>query len=481
MAHLRLAAILLAAAAFAGEQVTISIDPARRGQVWEGAGSCLATWAGIEKVYLGERWQRLFAEDLGFTVLRIDLLPIVLGPDGRHYYKPVEFSPDQQRNLAFFDYSSPRNVRMTTYAAVAKALARRVPELTVVATVWTPPHWMKRGARITNGGNDSGGGTLDLSPANLEQYARYLAAAVLAFERAAGVPVHALSIANEPLFEQTYNSMKLTPEQYVKAFVPVAREFQRLGMKTRFFGPESVIYGAPPKDTWLIDQQIDYCRRILADPEAAKAMHAFAAHGYGGDGVTSDRKGSGHWAHYWSPLRASGKRSWMTETGGGDPRRALTTFPAAVIEGMLQGDLSMWVTWQVNDGAPLSEHTLVGRDLDQPTVKSAVARHLFRWIRPGAQRLATAPDIVPGRFSVTAWSHEKRRTLTISILNLEGGRNLVVRMPAGATSPLRVLQSTADGLDRELQTLKPADGRVELAVPAMSLTTLTSEPAGNAR
>jgi glucuronoarabinoxylan endo-1,4-beta-xylanase len=464
----------LACAVCAAE--TVVIDGGKKAQIWEGSGTCLATWSDKRDVYLGDQWQSIFADDMGFNILRVDLSPIVLADTGRHTYQQVEFDADPQKNLKLFQYDNPANKRMTIFAEVAKSLAQKAKDFKVICTAWTPPHWMKSGGSLINFQNDSAKGTLNFDAKNVEQYARYMAASVLAFEKAAETPVYAFSIENEPLFENNFNSMKLTPQDYPRAMSAVVSEFARLKMTTEFFGPESVIYGNPPKETWLIDQQVEYCKQIMADPISGKAILAFAAHGYGGDGITSNFTGGSPWAYYWDKVKSHGKRSWMTETGGGKPAEALTKFPAAIMEGMLQGDVSMWVTWQLGDGNEISEHTLLGTGLDTKAMKYSVAKHYFRWIRPGAQRLETKPSIVPGDYSTCAWVHEKNKTATIVLYNLKEEKTVTYQLPSSVKAKsLRVLQTTDGKPLEELAEVLISKGTVTITVPPMSLTTLTNE------
>jgi glucuronoarabinoxylan endo-1,4-beta-xylanase len=455
---------------------TVLIDEGRKAQVWQGSGACMATWGDKQDFYLGDAWQTIFAEDIGFNILRVELSSIVLGNDGRHTYQQVDFDADPKKNLHYFHYDNPANARAGLFAEVAKGLSKRIPDLKVIGSVWTPPHWMKQGGELINFQNDSAKGTLNFEENNVEQYARYMASSVVAFEKASGAHVYALSIENEPLFENPFNSMKLTPQDYPRALSPVIEEFARLKMDTKFFGPESVIYGNPPNDTWLIDQQVEYCKQIMADPVSGKGILAFAAHGYGGDGITSDFTGGSPWAYYWDKVKSSGKQSWMTETGGGKPEEALSKFPAAIMEGMLQGDVSMWVNWQLSDGGQLSEHNLLGSDLDTSSPKYNVAKQYFRWIRPGAQRLETSPSIVPGDYSTCAWVHDQNKTATIVLYNIKSEKSLTYELPKKLKiKNFRVIQTVKGKPHQELSEVKVVGGKVSITVPPMSLTTLTNE------
>src|SRR5262249_57581363 len=64
------------------------------------------------------------------------------------------------------------------------------PELSVMATPWSPPAWMKTGDSLV-------GGRLKDDPKVYDAYARYLVKFVQAYAKA-GVPIDFLSVQNDP-------------------------------------------------------------------------------------------------------------------------------------------------------------------------------------------------------------------------------------------------------------------------------------------
>ncbi|MCW2493946.1 MAG: glycoside hydrolase family 30, partial [Frankiales bacterium] len=76
--------------------------------------------------------------------------------------------------------------------------------LTVLATPWTAPAWMKTNVNTHNG---------QLAPAFEDAYARYLVKAITAY-RAAGAPVSTVAVTNEPESPRGYSpSMTMTATQ----------------------------------------------------------------------------------------------------------------------------------------------------------------------------------------------------------------------------------------------------------------------------
>ena len=319
------------------------------------------------------------------------------------------------------------------------AQKERGERMLVIASVWTPPHYMKRGAKLLYHNNDSAKGKLIPTEENLTNYARYMAAAVKAWEKAFGVPIYALSIQNEPLFEMEFSSMKFEFDLYAKALVRVKEELVRNRMKTKFFGPEHVGYGKPG-DFWLIDQQVNYLKAMVANGKAVKYIDAFAIHGYGGDGVDSDGGGEEFWRRYWDYARRFGKPSWQTETGGGEHRwqslkgrgkkQGPLNFAVAIIDGMTIGDVSLWCNWQFYDGGNATEHNLLGKDWDTGNPKYSVAKHFFRYVRPGAVRLGVTGDDARS-LKLAVWRHGADGTYVLLGVNLGDTQRIELGLPGG--------------------------------------------------
>lgn len=462
------------------EPVRAKLDATTTFQTWEGTGTSLAAWSTeAREQYRSEQWQRLYLDDMGMTVLRVDLLPTPLYPDGKHATTAFRFGPDLDDNVAKLDYD--RSPRAAIYGEVAQDLAARgttdgagAPGLRILASVWTPPHFMKDGANITNNGSDSAGGHLRMDRNNVAQYARYLAAAVTAWERRFGLPIYALSIQNEPRFEQPYSSMAISPADYATVLAEVKAELSRQGMATRLFGPEDVGYG-PEGDHSRIDAQLSFIRAVMEHPQASSAMDAFAIHGYGGDGI--DSRGyvaPGNWKYYWSNIEQYGRPTWQTESGGGPPQGMGPVYFANVIfEGMSYGQISLWCNWMFSQAKPLDQHSLVGFDLNTDQPKYAVAKHFFRYIRPGARRLAVEPFDVDG-VRLVAWQAPEGGPLTMVLINLRDQAAPVELdlAEAGRDRLLRRYQTSVAGSFVELAALR-VDGPVRLQLPPTSLTTLS--------
>ncbi|GAB1342894.1 glycoside hydrolase family 30 protein [Gemmatimonas sp.] len=147
--------------------------------------------------------------------------------------------------------------------ALLRDIRRQQPALTVMATPWSAPAWMKTPASLY-------GGTLrdDAMP----HFAHYLARVVAAFD-SAGVPIDLLSVQNEPQHAPPdYPGMRLSPAQ-------------RATLVGRHLGPALArLPHAPQLLEW--DHNWDAPEEplaVLADSAARGYVHGVAWHCYAGD------------------------------------------------------------------------------------------------------------------------------------------------------------------------------------------------------
>ena len=268
------------------QTITVDTSSAGRRQVIDGFGTCLAGSEGTNAW-----WQQLYYDDLGASMLRVDLTPNFrspysdsaynspswgnAGPDGnyaRAYTNTAGYQrlysgrsapiavmgPNIETNLAYF-------VQPTVPGAVARAGAMRrlqLGDFKLFGSLWSPAPWVKGSSGNTYGGGSFGlpskgtpfpfiwlgnfaGGRLDVSgntltnfddsaeggtgpTSALTQFARCTAAYVLGFQRKFGVSFYSLSIQNELNFEEFYNSCTYPlSSQYIAGLKAIRSEFDK--------------------------------------------------------------------------------------------------------------------------------------------------------------------------------------------------------------------------------------------------------------
>ena len=282
---LLIAALILAKRSYA-QTVTIDTSAAGRRQVIDGFGTCLSGNEGTNGW-----WQQLYFDDLGASLLRVDLTPNFrspysdnaynsptwgnAGPDGnyaRDYTNALDYKrsysgrsaqiavmgPNIDTNIGYFVFPG-------TPGAVARAGAMRrlqLGDFKLFGSLWSPAPWVKSSSGNTYSGSSFGlptngtpwpfiwlgnfaGGKLDVSgtllndfddsslggagpTSALTQFARCTAAYVRGFQRAYQVQFYALSIQNELNFEEFYNSCTYPlSAQYIAALKAVRAEFDK--------------------------------------------------------------------------------------------------------------------------------------------------------------------------------------------------------------------------------------------------------------
>ncbi|WUP38178.1 discoidin domain-containing protein [Streptomyces europaeiscabiei] len=142
--------------------------------------------------------------------------------------------------------------------------ARKInPRLTLMATPWSPPGWMKAGDSM-NGGR--------LEPDAYQPYADYFAKFLKAYA-AAGVPVRYVTPQNEPLHTtSSYPSMSLTADE-AKTFLNdyLAPTLRKQGLSTGILGYDH---------NWDVTS---YPESLYTDASSAKNATGTAWHCYAGD------------------------------------------------------------------------------------------------------------------------------------------------------------------------------------------------------
>ncbi|MEJ3404772.1 discoidin domain-containing protein [Rathayibacter sp. YIM 133350] len=297
------------------------------------------------------------------------------------------------------------------------------PQLSIVATPWSPPAWMKTGDSLVGG---------KLKPGFLyaTAYAAYLTRFVLAY-KAAGVPIDYLTVQNEP--------QNRTPKGYPGTDMTVADEarvISILGPLLKLASPKTKILGydhnwathpddianTPPGQ----DPETDYPSKLL-QTSAAKWIAGTAFHCYYGDPSAQTA------LHDEFP----DKGIWFTECSGS---HGATDTPAQFFTDTLKwhartitlGVTRNWAKSTVNWNIALDENSgphlggcdtctgLVTTHPDGSVTTNAeyyTIGHLSKFVKPGAVRVASTS------FGTTGWNGQ---VMDAAFRNPDGSTALVV-------------------------------------------------------
>jgi len=297
------------------------------------------------------------------------------------------------------------------------------PGLSVMATPWSPPAWMKDGDSLI-------GGRLKDDPKIYDAYARYLVKFVQAYAKA-GVPVDFLTVQNEPQNRHPsgYPGTDMNVGQEAKVIEALGPKLKAASPKTKILGYDhnwtthpGDVESTPPGE----DPETDYPYQLLDSP-AAKWIAGTAYHCYSGDPSAQTAL---HGAH-------PHKGIWFTECSGS---HGATDTPEQIFRGTLTwhartltiGTTRNWaksvVNWNIaldSTGGPhlggcgtctglltLQADGSVSQDAEYFTIG-----HLSKFVKPGAVRIASTS------FGTTGWNGQ---IMDVAFRNPDGSTALVV-------------------------------------------------------
>lgn len=264
---------------------------------------------------------------------------------------------------------------------LTKALALN-PSIHVMLTPWSPPGWMKTSGSMLGANPD----TKQPSSLRKEFYpalANYLVKTVQGYQ-AAGVPIYALSVQNEPLYTPpTYSGMQMLAEDQAAFFADaLGPAMVAAGLKTKVMAYDH---------NW---DQPDYPETVLKDPKAGALAAGTAWHHYAGAPAVMTE------IHDEFPQ----KDEWVTESSGGTWQKGnVLAEEAAELIAVTRNWARSYVLWALATDLDHGPHVggcgtcrgLVTIDLNKPgnPVKLEpdyyVLGHASKFLLPGAVRIGS--------------------------------------------------------------------------------------------
>lgn len=353
--------------------------------------------------------------------------------------------------------------------------------LKYVVSIWSPPADMKWLCNFSWAGDESAtrnagtvstknGGTLN--PEKYIDYATWLISCIQSYKDI-GVDLYALSLQNEPLFSEPYNSCTYTTAWYCDLLNSVVPAIKATYPGVKIFGSENMLEMEGKSDNypWF------YHQAIKNNAAARENIDILAVHGYS-DGVSASsgselaKMWTNHAEQFSGPLN---KPVWMTETSGyADSWSGYGSTPGAlnlamdIYSGLNFGNMQAWVWWQGSEASGISNYSLMSNNTGGK--KYYVSKHYFRYIRPGAIRVKSISDD-PDIF-VTAFEHQVKGTNTIILIN-NGSESKSVSIQGADLPAVFTIYLTTSGSDncKESGTINSGiDNRFE--IPAKSIVTL---------
>jgi glucosylceramidase len=241
-------------------QPTVFVDPSKTFQSFVGIGGALTdasaeTFAKLPKDKQKEILEQYFdpKKGIGYSLVRTNIHSCDFSSDTYTYVK------DNDVELKSFSVAHDEKYRIPF---IKEAIAAAGGKLTMFVSPWSPPAWMKDNNDILHGGS--------LKPAFYQSWANYYIKFIKEYQKQ-GIPIWGLSVQNEPMAKQRWESCIYTAEQ--------ERDFIK-----KYLGP--TLYKAGMQDKKLIawdhNRDLLYHRAstILSDPGAAKYVWGIGFHWY---------------------------------------------------------------------------------------------------------------------------------------------------------------------------------------------------------
>jgi glucuronoarabinoxylan endo-1,4-beta-xylanase len=301
-------------------------------------------------------------------------------------------------------------------------------QVIVFATPWTPPAAWK-----TNGSVDDG----SLNTYDYDNFANYLNA-FIAYEKAGGVNLYAISVQNEPDFLPDYESCGYTGAQ-MDAFI--AQEGGKIN--TKLMMPES--------DTFNLNESDP----TLNDANAVGYVSIVAGHNYGVN------------PFYYTNAKNHGKDVWMTEVtynpaAGSSAQPTISdAISAAELyhQAMAVAQYNAYVYWW----SPLF---LNG---DSPNYYAYALGQYSKFVRPGYVMTGANNNPTSG---VYVTSYKGNNNYVIVAVNSNGGATSISFPITGATlNSVTPYQTSASNQLAELGAVSVSNGAFTYSLPGQSITT----------
>lgn len=241
-------------------QICVFVEPKRTFQTFLGIGAALTdssaeTFAKLPKDKQEEFLTAYFDKDkgIGYTLGRTNIHSCDFSSGSYTYVD------EGDKDLKTFNVEHDRKYRIPF---IKRAIAKAGGKLTMFASPWSPPPFMKTTGTMLKGGK--------LKPEFYDSWANYYPKFIKAYEKE-GIPIWGISVQNEPMATQKWESCIYSAEE--------ERDFLKnhLGptMAKQGFGDRKIIVWDHNRD--LIYQRVN---TIMSDPQAAKYAWGIGFHWY---------------------------------------------------------------------------------------------------------------------------------------------------------------------------------------------------------
>ncbi|MCU7551502.1 glycosyl hydrolase [Chitinophagaceae bacterium LB-8] len=240
--------------------ISIFVDPTHRFQTFIGMGGALTdasaeTFAKLPKDKQQELLKAYYDPNagIGYTLARTNMNSCDFSSGSYTYVK------DNDKELKTFSIMHDQQYKIPF---IKQAIAAAGGTLKLFISPWSPPAWMKDNNNMLRGGK--------LKPEYYQSWANYYVKFIRAYEKS-GIPVWGLTVQNEPMATQTWESCLYTGEE--------ERDFIK-----KYLGPTLQKEGLSKKKliAWDHNRDLMYQRAstVLNDPDASQYVWGIGYHWY---------------------------------------------------------------------------------------------------------------------------------------------------------------------------------------------------------
>lgn len=241
-------------------QVCVFVDPTKKYQTLVGIGGAITdaaaeVFAKLDKAKQKEILTAYFdpTKGIGYTLARTNIHSCDFSSSSYTYVA------EGDKELKTFSIAHDKMFRIPF---IKQAIAAAGGKLTLFASPWSPPAFMKDNNNMLQGGK--------LKPEYYQSWANYFTRFIKAYEKE-GIPVWGMTIQNEPMAKQTWESCIYTAEE--------ERDFLK-----KYLGPTLIKEGLGAKKIIMWDHNRDLifqrAATLLKDAEAAKYVWGIGYHWY---------------------------------------------------------------------------------------------------------------------------------------------------------------------------------------------------------
>jgi glucosylceramidase len=241
-------------------QTCIFVNPSKTFQTFLGIGGAITdasaeVFAKLAKDKQQELLNAYFSKDkgIGYTLIRTNISSCDFSSDIYSYVA------EGDKELKTFNIDHDRKFRIPL---IKKAIETAGGKLTLFVSPWSPPAFMKDNNNVLKGGK--------LLPEFYQSWANYYVKFINSYQKE-GIPIWGLTIQNEPMATQKWESCIFTAED--------ERDFLK-----NYLGPTLNKAGLGDKKITVWDHNRDLLTQrastILDDPEASKYVWGIGFHWY---------------------------------------------------------------------------------------------------------------------------------------------------------------------------------------------------------